>query len=232
MERILSKLLSILKYLMFFVSFVLVFYGILITYKRLEKSLVESIPVFLPFALIFITFIANLFMKNNTVKEHLLFNFTCVLVFAVVIIVCLRAMFDDFMVMYIKYDIKYNPLFLSDNLSAIEMLLYVLAGSNVLLMVSTKINDSLKKNTNLEVKQEPVKEVVKQEVKEVSEDIKDDASSPIKREEESKTVEKEIKEEEPVDKKDELKEEKVEEKKEEVIPKEVDIVDEEEEQLL
>ncbi len=245
MERLLSKLLGILKYLLFFVAFVLVFYGILITYKRLEKSLVESISVFLPFVLIFITFIANLFMKNNSVKEHLLFNFTCVLAFSVVIVICLRAMFDDFMVMYIKYDIKYNPLFLSDNLSAIEMLLYVLAGSNVVLMVSIKLNDSLNKNTNLEVKQESVKEIAG-EVKEVSVSeklVKNDDFSSIKKEEESR-VKENVKKEDFADKKRNVKKNKVEEKtedpvevekeenKDEYIPKEVDIVDDEEEQIL
>jgi len=148
MEKLLSRMLNFLKYLLFIIAFILVLYGIIVTYKRLEKSLTLALPVFLPFFFTLIVYIINLFMKKNMIRDNLLYNFTSVLVFAVIIVVCLRAGYDDYMVMYQKYDISYNPLFLSDNLSSIEMLLYVLAGSNVLIMLSGLFNDSEKsKNT-------------------------------------------------------------------------------------
>ena len=41
------------------------------------------------------------------------------------------------MILYYKYAIDFNPAYFADNLSTIQMMLYTLAGSNVLLMLST-----------------------------------------------------------------------------------------------
>lgn len=136
MEKLLARLLYYLKYLFLVVAFVLVFYGILVTYQRLEKSLSLAFPVFLPFVVVLIIYIMNLFMKKDTIRDNILYNFTAILAFTGIIVVCLRSAFDDNMVMFAKYGIRYNPLFLSDNLSSIQILLYVLASCDILLVVS------------------------------------------------------------------------------------------------
>lgn len=147
MEKLLSRLLYLLKYLFLVVAFVLVFYGILVTYQRLEKSLTLAFPVFLPFVVIFAVYIMNLFMKKNTIRDNILYNFTSILVFTGIIVVCLRAAYDDNMVMFTKYGIRYNPLFLSDNLSSIQILLYVLAGCDVLLVIASLFEEDRIANT-------------------------------------------------------------------------------------
>ena len=130
-------MLNILKYLLLVVAFCLTFIGILKTYQRLEKSLVESVPTLLPFAVLFIVFIVNLFIKKPVIKDNLLYNLTACLALAVTIIVGIRAMYDTGMILYEKYGIGFNPLYFSDNLGSVRIMLYCLAGSNVLLMLST-----------------------------------------------------------------------------------------------
>ena len=135
MKEILCKFFSFLKYILLIVAFGLVFYGIMVTYGRLEKPLTEAVDVFVPFAFVLLTFIVTLIVKSKSVGENLLFNFVAVFVFIVVIIVCLRAMFDTNMILFYRYGIDYNPAFLYDNLSAIEAMLYMIAGANVVLLL-------------------------------------------------------------------------------------------------
>ena len=134
MKKILSRLFNVLKYILLIGAFILIFLGIIYTYRRLEKNLVEAIPVFLPFALLFITFIVNAFIKRSDIKNNLFFNFTTCLVLIAIIVVGFRALTDKNMLLYFKYKINYNPLYLSDNLSTIEVMLYCLFGANVLFL--------------------------------------------------------------------------------------------------
>ncbi len=137
MKVFFSRFLGILKYLLLVVSFALVFYGIAVTYRRLDKSMTESIPILIPFVVVLIVFIINLFIKSKVIKDNLLYNAVSVIVFVVIIIICIRAKFDTHMILYYKYAIDFNPAYFADNLSTIQMMLYTLAGSNVLLMLST-----------------------------------------------------------------------------------------------
>lgn len=140
MNKILSKILNLLKYVLLIIAFALILYGMIVTYKRLEKPLSDAISVFLPFAIIFIMFLVNIFVKGNDIKDNLLYNFTCVLVFAVIIIICLRAKFDVNMLLYQKYQIDFNPTFLSDNLSSIKIILYCLIVANILFLAKVPVN--------------------------------------------------------------------------------------------
>ena len=145
MSDILSKLFGFLKYILLVVSFGLVFYCLMITYSRLEKPLTEGIDVFVPFAFILLVFLVNLFIRGNAVSKNLLFNFTCVFVFCMTIVICLRAMFDTDMILFYKYGIDFNPAFFSDNLSMIEIMLYILGSVNVLLILCNLIDRDKKK---------------------------------------------------------------------------------------
>ena len=69
MKKILSRAFYLLKYILLIIAFALVLYGIIRTYQRLEKSLLESIPVFIPFALLLITYFVNLFFNKPVIKD-------------------------------------------------------------------------------------------------------------------------------------------------------------------
>lgn len=159
MNKILSKLLNLLKYVLFLAGFALVFLGIILTYKRLEKNLVDSIGIFIPFILMLILLIINMFARKAKISSNLLFNFVSCIVFAVIIIIGVRAKFDVGMVLHYKYGIDYNPQYLSTNLSSIKIMLYCLGGCNALLLISSlfdKKEDKVDKEVTVEEKIEPV----------------------------------------------------------------------------
>lgn len=156
MSKILSKLFSFLKYVLLILAFAVTFYGLIITYKRLEKSLIDGIPVFIPFALVLILFIVDLFARKAKIGDNLLFNFTSIIVFTAIIIIGVRAKFDTNMLLYYKYKIDYNPLYFSDNLSSIKIILYCLAISNIFFLVKNLFQ---KENPKTNVKKEAVLEV-------------------------------------------------------------------------
>lgn len=134
MSDILCKLFGFIKYLLLIIAFGLVFFGIMVTYSRLEKSLLDALDIFIPFVFVLIMFIINLFVKSDNISKNLLYNLVCNLVFAAIIVICLRAMFDKNMLLYEKYGINFNPSFFSDNLSAIRVMLYMIGFSNIVLL--------------------------------------------------------------------------------------------------
>ncbi len=141
MKIILSRFFYILKYLLFLVAFALVLFGIIMTYKRLDKSLVEGIYIFVPFLLVFIVLIVDLFIpRNKEIKNNLLLQFVSVMIFAVIIVIGIRAKFDTNMLLYYKYGIDYNPLYFSDNLPFVLILLYFLFFAYGLIIVNHLMN--------------------------------------------------------------------------------------------
>lgn len=148
MSNILSKLFFYLRYILFIGVFSLILLGIVYTYQRLDKSLSESINVFLPLGLVFVVFLINLFVGKKECSENLLFNFGTCLILIVSIIIGLRAKFDTNMLIYYRYGISYNSAYLADNLSMIEAMFYIIFGSNVLLIISTLIGRGKKKKKN------------------------------------------------------------------------------------
>ena len=150
MSKILSRLFNALKYLLLVVSFILILYGVMVMYKRLDKSMLEAIPLFIPFVLVLTIYIVNIFVKSNIIRDNLLFNFTSVLIFIAIIIIGVRAKYDTNMLVFYKYGINYNPLYLSDNLSTIKTCLYVLFASNLLFLISIFFEDKKKKKKVVE----------------------------------------------------------------------------------
>ena len=134
MRELLCKIFSFLKYILLIVSFGLVFYGIINTYGRLEKPLTEAISIFVPFGVVLLLFLINLFTRSKYTSTSLLFNFVSVFAFVVIIIICLRSMFDTNMILFHRYGIDYNPSFFADNLSVICAMLYMIGASNVILL--------------------------------------------------------------------------------------------------
>ncbi len=134
MKRILNGCFYVLKWILLFGSFAFTLYIVTFMYKRLEKSMIESIPVFLPYLILFILFSINLVLNQKAVKNDLFYNFTCCFVFALFIYVGYRAVFDSYMVARIPlgYEINFN--YYSDMISPLQIMLYGLSASNILLM--------------------------------------------------------------------------------------------------
>ena len=147
MKGVLSKLFGFFKYILLIISFGFVFYGIMVTYNRLGKPLTDAISTFIPFAFVLIMFIVLLFVKGNHDNNKLLLNFVSCFAFLVIIIVCLRSMYDKNMLLYYKYQMKFNPAFFADNLSAIHMMLYMIGSASLLLVIYSLLNK--KKKTNI-----------------------------------------------------------------------------------
>ena len=160
MRELLCKIFSFLKYILLIVSFGLVFYGIINTYGRLEKPLTEAISIFVPFGVVLLLFLINLFTRSKYTSTSLLFNFVSVFAFVVIIIICLRSMFDTNMILFHRYGIDYNPSFFADNLSVICAMLYMIGASNVILLICD-ILDKDKKLKNIKTQQRRILKKIK-----------------------------------------------------------------------
>ena len=160
MRELLCKIFSFLKYILLIVSFGLVFYGIINTYGRLEKPLTEAISIFVPFGVVLLLFLINLFTRSKYTSTSLLFNFVSVFAFVVIIIICLRSMFDTNMILFHRYGIDYNPSFFADNLSVICAMLYMIGASNVILLICD-ILDKDKKIKNIKTQQRRILKKIK-----------------------------------------------------------------------
>ena len=148
MKDILSKLFGFFKYILLIVSFGLVLYGIMMTYSRLEKPLTDAVSVFLPFVVVLVMFLISLIVGSSKVNNNLLFNFVSCFVFITIIVVCLRSLFDDKMILFYKYQMNFNPAFFADNLSIIEVMLYMIGSANALLLLS-QFTSKVKKSSNV-----------------------------------------------------------------------------------
>ena len=149
MKDILSKVFCFLKYILLVISFGLVFYGIMMTYSRLEKSLSDAVYVFLPFFVVLILFLVSLIVRSEKINNNLLFNFVACFVFITIIMVCLRSIYDDKMLLFYRYEMNFNPAFFADNLSIIEVMLYMVGGANSLLLLSHFNSRSNTKTVNV-----------------------------------------------------------------------------------
>lgn len=157
MNKILSKFFEIIKIIFFVASIVLVLFGILSTYSRLQKSLTEAINIFIPFILLFIVYLINFARKDKKVNENILLNFVSCLVFISIIIFSLRSKFDTNMTLYYKYNIGFNPAFFSDNLAFVITMLYCLILSNVFLIISSLMSNEKRNIKNdSEIKKENI----------------------------------------------------------------------------
>ena len=136
MEKIINGIFSVLKYLLMVVSFVLTFYVVMFMFKRLEKDYIGTLEVFIPYILLLVTFTINLLFDQKKVTQNLFYNLTCCLVFGVLIFAGYRAIFDEYLLSGIKmgYNINFN--YYADMLAPLRSMLYLLIGSNIMLMLS------------------------------------------------------------------------------------------------
>lgn len=143
MTSIINKIFGILKYILLIISFVLTLYIIIYMYHRLNKSLIQSYKIFIPFIMIFILFCTNFLFNKKKVQKNLFYNITCCLVFSLIIFVDYRTIFDTYMLANTKlgYNINFN--YFNDFLIPLKIMLYGLSIINVLLMINFKSKKNL-----------------------------------------------------------------------------------------
>lgn len=135
MTRVINGILSFLKVILLLVCFVFSFFIIVNMYRRLEKNIVEAIPNFIPYIILFVLFAINMIFKQKSVNRNLFYNITCCLVFGMILFAVYRTFFDRNMVVMIRlgYDINFN--YFADVIAPMRAMLYILCACNVMLMI-------------------------------------------------------------------------------------------------
>ncbi len=141
-DYLLNKVLNVLKTLLLLVSLGLTLYVILFMYKRLDKSLVESVSVFLPYLVILILFMVNFIYRQKIVNDNFFYNIVCCLVFSLFIYCGIRAIADPFMISGIKQGFNINFDYYSDMIAPLQIMLYGLSAANIFLLLSKKKENS------------------------------------------------------------------------------------------
>ncbi len=138
MKQIFNGLFYFLKFLLFIASFALTLFIIVQMYRRLGKNIMESVKVFLPYLIIILLFVVNLFAKQESVTKNIFYNLTCTLVFTTIILVGLRAMYDSNMVLREQLGRNINFNYFDYFIPFMKIMLYGLSISNIFFMFTGK----------------------------------------------------------------------------------------------
>ena len=139
MTKIINGFLLVIKIIFLLISFVITFNIVLRMYDRLDKNYVESVSVFLPYFSLFLVFAINLVFRQSQVNNCLFYNVTCCLVLCMLVFCGYRAMYDEYMLLYIRlgnYHINFN--YYADMIAPLQVMLYLLTFSNIILMFNGK----------------------------------------------------------------------------------------------
>lgn len=139
MKKIINGFLMVIKVIFLLISFVFTFNIVLRMYERLGKNYLDSIPVFIPYIVLFMAFSINIVLRQKRVNNCIFYNLTCCLVFAMLIFCGYRAMTDEYMLLYIRlgnYNINFN--YYADIIAPLKVMLYLLSISNLMLMFTGK----------------------------------------------------------------------------------------------
>lgn len=145
MKKIFNYMFYGLKFLFLIGAFGLTLFIMIRMNVRLEKSMVSILPVFIPFVLLLVVFIINMIFKQKGVSDNLFYNITCCLVFATIIFVCYRAMFDTNMVLNEKYGYGVDFNFFDNFVAYINIMLYGLFIANIFFMFKEREKEKPKK---------------------------------------------------------------------------------------
>lgn len=143
MVSVFNKIFYVLKFILLIVAFALSLYITIYMYHRLDKSLMASYTIFLPYILIFIIYCINSIIGQKRVNNNIFYNLTSCLVFSLIIFVSYRAICDTFMIAHSRlgYNINFN--YFNDFIIPMKIMLYGLIITNILLMVNFKNKEVL-----------------------------------------------------------------------------------------
>ncbi len=145
MKKAINKFLLVFKYLLFFISVSMTLYITLFMYERVDKDIIESYLIFIPYVLLLALFIINIFAEQSNVINHIFYNITCNLCFATTIFVCYRTIFDTNMVLNSIMGYKINFNYFANYIPYMKVMLYILSLANILLMIANKSQVKAKK---------------------------------------------------------------------------------------
>ena len=83
MKKLLNILFCIFKYIFFIISFISSLYIVIIMGVKYNKSYFDIFFMFVPYLILLLLFILNIFLKNDKVNKNIFYNITCFLVFLV-----------------------------------------------------------------------------------------------------------------------------------------------------
>lgn len=138
MKKIFNGLFLVLKWILLLASFAFTFYIILSMYDRLEKSIIESIDLFIPYILILILFMINIFLRQKQVSGNIFYNLTCCLAFFTIVVVGLRTIFDKNMILNEIMGYEMNFSYFNDFIAFMKVLLYGVSLANIFFMFRIK----------------------------------------------------------------------------------------------
>ncbi len=151
MKKILNGIFMFLKFILLILGFGLSFFIVLSMYKRVDKNLVESIPIFIPYIIILLIFFINIIFGQKSVNRNLFYNLTCCLVFSCIVIVCLRAILDKNMLLNSIMGYNINFSYFNDFISFMKIMLYGLSLANIFFMIHEKEEKPIATKIDLEV---------------------------------------------------------------------------------
>lgn len=151
MKKILNGTFMFLKFILLILGFGLSFFIVLSMYKRVDKNLVESIPIFTPYIIILLIFFINIIFGQKSVNRNLFYNLTCCLVFSCIVIVCLRAILDKNMLLNSIMGYNINFSYFNDFISFMKITLYGLSLANIFFMIHEKEEKPIATKIDLEV---------------------------------------------------------------------------------
>lgn len=131
MEHLLNRLFYYLKFVLFITAFVGTLYVIYYMYLRLGKGILSMFPVFLPYLVLFILFLVNIFLHQKQVTHQMFYNITCSFVLGVITYVAGRAIFDTSMINrgLSTYHISFD--YFANFVYAMKLMLYGLSIANL-----------------------------------------------------------------------------------------------------
>ena len=144
MKKILNRIFMTLKFILLLSSFSICLYIVLSMYHRIDKSIIDAIPIFIPYVLLLLLFFINVSISQKSINNNIFYNLTCCLVFSCVCIVGARAMLDKNMVLNTIMGYGINFSYFNDFIPFMKIMLYGLIFSNICFMPHNEESEELK----------------------------------------------------------------------------------------
>lgn len=138
MKQIFNTMFLALKFMLLIFAFGISLYIVLSMYKRIDKNIIEAIPIFLPYIFLLFIFFMNITLGQKEVNDNLFYNLTCCLTFSCICLVGLRAILDKNMLLNSIMGYNINFSYFGDFIIFMKVLLYGLIISNFFFMIHSK----------------------------------------------------------------------------------------------
>lgn len=138
MKKIMNHLFLTVKFFLLVLAFGITLYIVLSMYKRVNKDIINSLPIFIPYIVLLLLFFINITLGQKSVNDNLFYNLTCCIVFSTICFVGLRSIFDKNMILneIMGYNINFS--YFSDFISFMKIMIYGLIIGNFSFMVHEK----------------------------------------------------------------------------------------------